>query len=100
MEPVHEYGEALVKLAPPGLGLIHPEVDARIEIEQEVLQPYFPATAVVIAVEQVAQGFLGECAWDPAQSGSGPGSFRASRTFIVPPVLNQVGMATKPGACC
>src|SRR5437762_2708447 len=40
MEAIHEDSEALVKLAPPSLGLIHPEVDARIEIEQEVPQPY------------------------------------------------------------
>src|SRR5262245_5668035 len=56
MEAVHQYGEALVKLAPPGLGLVHPEVDARIEIEQEAPQLYLPAHPMV-ALERVAQRF-------------------------------------------
>src|SRR5262249_17093413 len=59
MEAVHEHGEALVKLAPPGLGLVHPEVDARIEIEQEAPQPYLPAHPIV-ALDDVAQGSPGE----------------------------------------
>ena len=42
VEPVHEDGEALVKLAPPGLGLVEAEIDARIEIEQETAQPHPP----------------------------------------------------------
>src|SRR5262249_61030671 len=54
MEAVHQHGEALVKLAPPRLGLIHPEVDARIEIEQEAPQPSLPVHPVV-ALEGVAQ---------------------------------------------
>src|SRR5207245_10828003 len=54
MEAVHEHGEALVELAPPGLGLIHPEVDARIDIEQEAAQPCLPVHPVV-ALEGVAQ---------------------------------------------
>src|SRR5215831_2508479 len=54
MEAVHEHGEALIKLAPPGLGLIHPEVDARVEIEQEAPQPYLPLQPVVV-LEEVAQ---------------------------------------------
>jgi len=54
MEAIHEHGEALVKLATPGLGLVHPEVDARIEIEQEASQPYLPARPAV-ALEEVAQ---------------------------------------------
>src|SRR5499427_109623 len=54
MEAIHEYREALVKLAPPSLGLIHPEVDARIDIEQEAAQPCLPFRPVV-ALEEVAQ---------------------------------------------
>src|SRR5215510_11500374 len=54
MEAVHEDREALVELAPPGLGLIHPEVDACIEIEQEAPQPYLPLQPVVV-LEEVAQ---------------------------------------------
>src|SRR5215469_16000608 len=69
MEAVHQHGEALVKLAPPGLGLIHPEVDARIEIEQEAAQPYLPLGAFLNVVEQVAQGFLGEWTRSKRQRG-------------------------------
>src|SRR5262249_34958741 len=52
----NEHCEGLVKLAPPGLGLVHPEVDARVEIEQEAPQPYLPAHPIV-ALEGVAQRF-------------------------------------------
>ena len=57
MEAVHEDGEALVKLAPPGLGLVQPEVDAGIEIEQEALQPDLPADPILAALEEIAQDF-------------------------------------------
>src|SRR5262245_61513675 len=56
MEAVHEYGEALIKLARPGLGLVHPEVDARIEIEQDAAQPGQPAVRAI--GEESAQGYL------------------------------------------
>src|SRR5262249_6322634 len=54
MEAIPDHRRALVKLAPPGLGLIHPEVDARIEIELEAPQPCLPFRPVV-ALEEVAQ---------------------------------------------
>src|SRR5262249_8843737 len=55
MEAVHQHGEALVKLAPPRLGLIHPEGDARIEIEKDAPQPLLPVHPVA-AWEGVAKG--------------------------------------------
>src|SRR5262249_26254068 len=70
MEAVHEHGEALVKLAPPGLGQIHTEVDERVEIEQEAQQPCLPVQPV-FALEEVAQGFLRVCAWDPLKAAAG-----------------------------
>jgi hypothetical protein len=53
METVHENGEAFIKLAPPGLGLVQPEIDAGIEIEQEPLQPDLPADPILAALEEI-----------------------------------------------
>ena len=58
MKAVHEDREALVKLAPPGLGLIQPKVDTGVEIEQKVLEPDLPADLILAALEQVAQDSL------------------------------------------
>src|SRR5262249_6939244 len=58
MEAVHEGREALIKFARPGLCLVHPEIDARIEIEQEAAQPRLPAVRVVTTGEDVTQGSL------------------------------------------
>src|SRR5262245_6219204 len=55
MEPVHQDGEALVKLPSPGLGLVQAEVDPGIEIEQEAAQPDLPADPIVAVLEEVAQ---------------------------------------------
>ena len=74
MEAIHEHREALVKLAPPGLGLIDPEVDARIEIEQEAAQPCLPARPVV-ALEEVAQRVL-----SGSKLHAGGSRYRASRS--------------------
>ena len=62
VEAIHEYGEALIKLARPGLGLVHPEVDARVDIEKKAAQPYLPAVPVLAAVEEISQGTLGAAA--------------------------------------
>src|SRR6516165_9099585 len=59
MEPVHELGEAFVKLATPGLCLVKAEVDARIEIEKEPPQPRLPGAAVLVIGEEIAQYTLG-----------------------------------------
>src|SRR5262249_37381706 len=56
MEAVPQHCEALLKLGPPVLGLVHPESDARVELEQEAGQPYLPAHPIV-ALEGVAQRF-------------------------------------------
>src|SRR5271166_1987216 len=59
VESVHELGEAFVKLASPGLGQVQTEVDTRIKIQEEPVEPCLPAAAVLVIVEEVAQGTLG-----------------------------------------
>ena len=71
MKAVHEFGEALIQLASPGLGLVEPEIDARIEIKEKTVQPRFPAAAVLVVVEEVAQSTLGR---KRAVGGAGPSS--------------------------
>jgi hypothetical protein len=65
MEPVHEDGVALIKLASPGPGLVDAKVDARIEVEQNPAQPRLPVVALGI-VKKVAQSVLSSAKSRPA----------------------------------
>jgi hypothetical protein len=56
MEPIHEFGEAFVKLATPGLDLVQSKVDTRVDIKEEAAEPRLPGAAVLVIVEEVAQG--------------------------------------------
>src|SRR5262249_15150493 len=92
MEAVHEDGEALVKLAPPGLGLVQPEVDAGIEIEQEPLQPDLPADPILAALEEIAQRLPSK----PKSSGGGAHApNRCPQGLTDPGVPNYGGIVTR-----
>jgi hypothetical protein len=51
MEPVHEGREALIDLARPAAGLEHGRIDPRIEVQEQAVDPGFPAGR-----KEVAQG--------------------------------------------
>jgi hypothetical protein len=46
VKAVHEIGEALEQFAAPAAALEHPEVEPRVEIQQQAFQPRFPSQAV------------------------------------------------------
>src|SRR5207248_3949070 len=53
MEPVHDHGITLIKLAPPPAGEVDSEVDACVEVEQEAAKAHLPSRLVLV-VKQVA----------------------------------------------
>ena len=92
MEAVHEDGEALVKLAPPGLDLVQPEVDAGIEIEQEPLQPDLPADPILAALEEIAQRFPSK---PKSDCGGAHAPNRCPQGLTDPGVPNYGGIVTR-----
>src|SRR6266542_3909553 len=84
VKAVHEDGEALIKLASPGPGLVQSEVDAGIEIEQEASQLDLPADWIPAVLKKVAQGSLRAEGWLRRGAGAQP----LSKVLTDPAVQN------------
>src|SRR5437016_14070082 len=57
VEAVHDGGEALVQLAPPGARLVDAEIDARVEIEQDAAGARPPGFRIAAFAKEIAHLF-------------------------------------------
>ena len=78
VEAVHDGGEALVQLAPPGARLVDAEIDARVEIEQDAAGARPPGFRIAAFAKEIAHLFpsrgsnVGTAKPAAGAAGSGP----------------------------